>query len=89
MKALTCLKKNMLWYVVGVFFFLLTYIDDLTEKVMEMKRVCKFPYSIPLTSWSEALLLLLLVDVLPLSRLAGLEAKWKIRRHCDEQNFSR
>lgn len=37
----------------------------------------KCTYSIPLTSWSEALLLLLLVDVLPLSRLAGLEAKWK------------
>lgn len=54
-----------------------------------MKHVCKFTYSIPLTSWSEALLLLLLVDVLPLSRLAGLEAKWKIRRHHDEQSFSR
>lgn len=74
--------------IVSVVLFL-TYIDDLTEKIMEMKRVRKFTYSIPLTSWSEALLLLLLVDVLPLSRLAGLEAKWKIRRHHDEQNFSR
>lgn len=42
-----------------------------------MEHINKFTYSIPLTSWSEALLLLLLVDVLPLSRLAGLEAKWK------------
>lgn len=42
-----------------------------------MDNINKFTYSIPLTSWSEALLLLLLVDVLPLSRLAGLEAKWK------------
>lgn len=42
-----------------------------------MEHISKFTYSIPLTSWSEALLLLLLVDVLPLSRLAGLEAKWK------------
>lgn len=80
--------------VSGVFLFgfvwfwvFLPYIDDLRE--MEMKHVCKFTYSIPLTSWIEALLLLLLVDVLPLSRLAGLEAKWKIRRHHDEQNFSR
>lgn len=68
-------------------FFFLSYIDDLRE--MKMKHVCKFTYSIPLTSWIEALLLLLLVDVLPLSRLAGLEAKWKIRRHHDEQSFSR
>lgn len=56
---------------------------------MEMKHGCEFTPSIPLTSWSEALLLLLLVDVLPLSRLAGLEAEWKIRRHHDEQHFSR
>lgn len=41
------------------------------------EHINKFTYSIPLTSWSEALLLLLLVDVLPLSRLAGLEAKRK------------
>lgn len=54
---------------------------------MEMKHRCEFTPSIPLTSWSEALLLLLLVDVLPLSRLAGLEAEWKIRRHHDEQHF--
>lgn len=51
-----------------------------TEKIMAMKHVCKLAYSVPLTSWSEALLLLLLVDVLPLSRLAGLEANWKMRR---------
>lgn len=59
------------------------------RKIMETKHVCKLPYSVPLTSWSEALLLLLLVDVLPLSRLAGLEAKWKMRRHRDEQTCSR
>lgn len=84
----------MLWEFFWVFLFgfcfvgfFLSYIDDLRE--MKMKHVCKFTYSIPLTSWIEALLLLLLVDVLPLSRLAGLEAKWKIRRHHDEQSFSR
>lgn len=55
---------------------------------MEMKHGWEVTPSIPLTSWSEALLLLLLVDVLPLSRLAGLEAEWKIRRHRDEQHFS-
>jgi len=88
MKARKCLKKNTLWCVVRLFFFL-TYTDDLTEKITEMKHVCKCTYSIPLISWSEALLLLLLVDVLPLSRLAGLEAKWKIRTHHDEPSFIR
>lgn len=55
---------------------------------MDTKHVYEFTYSIPLTSWSEALLLLLLVDVLPLSRLAGLEAKWEMRRHDEEPGFS-
>lgn len=64
----------------------LTSLDDPTETLMERKDVHKFLESVPLTSWSEALLLLLLVDVLPLSRLAGLEAKRTIRRDGDEQN---
>lgn len=50
---------------------------SLPWKCEEWSRCVNLPGSIPLTSWSEALLLLLLVDVLPLSRLAGLEAKWK------------
>lgn len=84
MKAVKRSRKHMLWSFFGCGGFW-TSTGDLREK----RTGCEFTPSIPLTSWSEALLLLLLVDVLPLSRLAGLEAEWKIRRHRDEQHFSR
>lgn len=44
----------------------------------KLKWFKKISHGIPFTSWAEALLLLLLLDVLLLSRLAGLEAKWKL-----------